>query len=131
MPVAARCFAWFFLSAGALALIAARLPTIFGMVRNVHRHRFKPPTTAPLQPGQELDDWSEHRVTIVAFVQWGLVLLSSIAFVGVLYALMALPSWWTEENFRKKAWEEFEQKCAAKPDPWRPWRGSAPLGGAS
>jgi hypothetical protein len=113
----ARILARWFVVAAAFALIAARLPTMVGMVRNVHQHRFKPPTTAPLQPGQELDGWSEHRVTPVAIVQWGLVIASGAIFGLLLYGLLlAVPL--TVESLRME-WAELS--CVRA--------GSAPLGG--
>jgi len=107
-----------FLVSGLLALLAITWPAGWGVGRNL-RLSMKALKLPPLQPGQELDGWSELQVRErVVFWQKIMVAVSSLIFFGLILILVFSPVGGKPEGVRAEL-HKFELRCLQRqpPDP--------------
>ena len=107
-----------FLASGLLALLAITWPAGWGIGRNLLRS-MKAQNLPPLQPGQELDGWSEFHVNgRVVFWQKTVVVLSALIFFGLIFRLVFTPIGDKPEGVRAEL-HKFELRCLQRqpPDP--------------
>jgi len=107
-----------FLASGLLALLAITWPAGWGIGRNLLRS-MKAQNLPPLQPGQDLDGWSEFHVNgRVVFWQKTVVVLSALIFFGLIFRLVFTPIGDKPEGVRAEL-HKFELRCLQRqpPDP--------------
>ena len=106
---AALFFASFFLISGTLAAVAAGLPSVIGIGRNLLGWTKGRP---PLEPEHEFEGWSEFQVeNRVSGPQWFMVMMSSVLFFFMVLGVLIVRVGSNPE----KEWHFFELQCLPKP----------------